>query len=83
MQEMQEMRAQSLGKIPWRRTWQPNPVFLPGESHGQRILAGYGPQCHKELNTSDLAHTSRPEWRSQILSFFVGKSQQMDSNIKK
>ena len=30
-------------KIPWRRKWQPTLVFLPGESHGQRSLAGYGP----------------------------------------
>ena len=29
-----------VGKIPWRRAWQPTPVFLPGESHGQRGLAG-------------------------------------------
>ena len=28
-------------KIPWRRKWQPTPVFLPGKSHGQRSLAGY------------------------------------------
>ena len=28
---------------PWRRAWQPTPVFLPGESHGQRSLAGYSP----------------------------------------
>ena len=27
-------------KIPWRRAWQPTPVFLPGESHGQRSLVG-------------------------------------------
>ena len=32
-----------VGKIPWRRVWQPAPVFLPGESHGQRYLAGYSP----------------------------------------
>ena len=32
-----------VGKIPWRRAWQPNPVFLPGESHGERNLAGYDP----------------------------------------
>ena len=31
-----------VGKITWR-AWQPNPVFLPGESHGQRSLAGYSP----------------------------------------
>ena len=30
-------------KIPWRRAQQPTPVFLPGESHGQRGLAGYSP----------------------------------------
>ena len=30
-------------KIPWRRKWQPTPTFLPGESHGQRSLAGYSP----------------------------------------
>ena len=28
-------------KVPWRRKWQPTPVFLPGEFHGQRSLAGY------------------------------------------
>ena len=36
------------GKIPWRRAWQPTPVFLPGESHGQRSLEGYSPRSHKE-----------------------------------
>ena len=30
-----------VGKIPWRRAWQPTPVLLPGESHGQRSLEGY------------------------------------------
>ena len=37
-----------VGKIPWRRAWQPTPAFLPGESHRQRSLAGYSPQGHKE-----------------------------------
>ena len=32
-----------VGKIPWRRKWQPTSVFLPGKSHGQRSLAGYSP----------------------------------------
>ena len=32
-----------LGKSLWRRAWQPTPVFLPAESHGQRSLAGYSP----------------------------------------
>ena len=35
-------------KIPWRREWQPTPVFLPGEFHGQRSQAGYSPWgCNK------------------------------------
>ena len=36
------------GKIPWRRKWQPSPVFLPRESHGQRSLVGYSPLGRKE-----------------------------------
>ena len=37
---------------PWRRKLQPTPVFLPGKSHGQRILAGYSPWGNKELDTT-------------------------------
>ena len=37
-----------VGKIPGRREWQSTPVFLPGEFHGQRILAGYSSWCRKE-----------------------------------
>ena len=37
-----------VGRIPWRRAWQPTPVFLPGESHEQRSLAGYRPWGRKE-----------------------------------
>ena len=36
------------GKIPWRRKWQPTPVFLPRKSHGQRSLAGCSPWGHKK-----------------------------------
>ena len=36
-----------VGKIPWRRTWQPIPVFLPGESHGQRSLVSYSLWVHR------------------------------------
>ena len=42
-------------KIPWRRAWQPTLVFLPGESHGQRSLAGYSPWGCKELDTTKSA----------------------------
>ena len=41
-----------VGKILWRRKWQPTPVFLPGKSHGQRSLAGYSPWVTKELDTT-------------------------------
>ena len=37
-------------KIPWRRAWQSTPVFLPGESHGQRSLVGYSPWSRKALD---------------------------------
>ena len=42
-----------VGKIPWRRKWQPTPVFLSGESHGQRSLVGYCPWSCKELDMTE------------------------------
>ena len=44
-------------KIPWRRKWQPTPVFLPGESHGQRRLVGYSPRGRKESDTTERLHS--------------------------
>ena len=41
-----------VGYIPWRTEWQVTPVFLPGEFHGQRSLAGYSPWGLKGTNTS-------------------------------
>ena len=50
--------AGMVGKIPWRRKWQPTPVFLPGKSHGQRSLVGYSPRGCKESDmTKQLTHT--------------------------
>ena len=40
------------GKIPWKRKWQPIPVFLPENSHGQKSLEGYSPWGRKEWNTT-------------------------------
>ena len=42
-----------VGKIPWRRKWQPTPVLLPGKSHGWRSLAGYSPWGCKESDTTE------------------------------
>ena len=44
-----------VGKIPWRRAWQPAPVFLPGESHEQRSLVGHRPWGCKELDMTEAA----------------------------
>ena len=41
------------GKIPWRRKWQPTPVFLPGKSHGQSSLVAYCPGGCKESHTAE------------------------------
>ena len=53
-----------VGKIPWRRKWQPSPVFLYGKSHGQRILAGYSPRDHKESDTTEQVNcTDNTAWK--------------------
>ena len=41
------MRETRVGKIPWRRKWQPTPVFLPEKSHGQGSLVDYSPGVAK------------------------------------
>ena len=41
------------GKIPWRRTWQPIPIFLPGKSQGQKKTGGYSPWDYKELDMTE------------------------------
>ena len=43
-----------MGKIPWRREWLLAPVFLPGESHGQRSLAGYSPWGRTEPDRTEV-----------------------------
>ena len=53
-----------VGKIPWRRKWQPTPVLLPGESHGGRSLVGYSPQGRKELDTTERLHFHFHSWLS-------------------
>ena len=46
-----------VGKITWRRKWQPTPILLPRKSHGQRSLVGYSPQGQKELDVTEGRHT--------------------------
>ena len=68
-------------KIPWRRKWQPTPVFWPGESHGQRSLAGYSPRDHKESDTTEWRTrspfyllTPSPVWNESIIWENLGQS---------
>ena len=42
-----------VGKISWRRKWQPTQVSFPGKSHGQRSLVGCSPWSHKESGTTE------------------------------
>ena len=52
-----------LGKIPWRRKWQPTSVFLPKESHAQRGLLGYSPWSRKELDMTERLSTYTVTWK--------------------
>ena len=59
-------------KIPWRRKWQPIPVLLPGKFHGWRILVGYSPWDHEELDTTEQLHwfiiVTERGWRVCLLA---------------
>ena len=58
MQETQEMRFDPwVGKIPWRRKWPPAPVFLPGDSQGQRSLVGDSPWGRRESDMTERLST--------------------------
>ena len=59
-----------VGKIPGGRKWQPIPVFLPEESHGQRSLEGYGPLGPKESDTTVV--TEHAHWVLGSFSRLLG-----------
>ena len=77
-------------KIPWRRAWQPIPVFLPGESYGQRSLAGGNPWgCKESDTTKQLTHTHTIMFKEgkETISKELNKrmrimSQQIENNNK-
>ena len=74
-----------IGKIPWRRTQQPTPVFLPGESHRQRSLVGYSPWGCKELDMTERLilhlqykfymslHKEMKTWRNNRVEWFYSR----------
>ena len=79
--QFRERRFDSwVGKIPWRRKWQPTPVFLSGKPHGQRSLVGYSPWGHKESDTTEQLSNSNNldlslvETLDNICKIPIGKS---------
>ena len=67
VKRLSAMQGTWVGKIPWRRKWQPTPVFLPGKSHGLWSLVGYCPWGRKESDMTEWLHfhfeeQGREEW---------------------
>ena len=58
-----------VGMVPWRRKWQPTPVFLPGKSHGQRSPAGWSMES-RELDTTEQLNNNNSEYEQ---TFSLGK----------
>ena len=60
-------------KIPWRRKWQPSPVFLPGKSHGRQSLVGYCQWGLNELDTTERLHFhfKYPRSSEYLLNFLL------------
>ena len=60
-----------LGRVPWRRKWQPIPVLLLGKSHRWRSLVGYSSWSRKELDTTERLHFQLSGYGS---SFYSGSN---------
>ena len=58
-----------VGKIPWRKKWQPTPVLLPGKFLGQRSLVGYSPWDHHESHMTEQLHFKKMKY--SIFSLFL------------
>ena len=70
-----------LGKIPWRRARQPTLIFLPGESQGQRSLAGYSPWGCKEPDTTEVTEHTRVSEDLQRAAAPTGGSGDTDPDL--
>ena len=69
------MWVRSLGwEVPRRRAWQPTPVFLPGESQGQKSLVGYSPQCCEESNTTEVTRHTRVPWNTVFFMLLLPRN---------
>ena len=74
-----------IGKIPWRKKWQPTPPFLPGNFHGQKNLAGYSPQGLKELDMTehnlDLEKAEESEIKLPTSCWIFKKAREFQKNF--
>ena len=68
-----------VGRIPCRRAWQPTLAFLPGESHGQRSLAGYSLWGHKESDSTE--HTIRERLENLLVATKQGYLKEMSGTV--
>ena len=60
-----------VGKIPWRRAWQPTLGFLPGEFHGQRSLVVYGQLGLKEWDMTEVEACSLTHWTAREVQKYM------------
>ena len=68
-----------VGQIPWRRKWQPTPVFLSVKFHEQRSLVGYSSWDHKELDTSKQLNNSNDIFKGSKTAVLDTRTQAIDS----
>ena len=78
-----------VGKMPWRRKWQPTPVFLPGKSHGQRSLVGDSPQGCKRVEHNSAtkqrkySHTLVISWFKKAPQHYASTPPTLPTHIRK
>ena len=70
--------------ILWRKKWQPTPLFLSGESHGLKSLAGYSPWGYKESNTTEATkhmHMRRTNWQTIVIKIGCCSERKCTSDV--
>ena len=67
--------------MPWRRAWQPTPAFLPGESHGQRSLAGYSPRGHSKVTGHARTQFLRPLFKDPNRSWTNWRQKRITAHV--
>ena len=68
-----------VGKLSWRRKWQPTPVFLPEKFQGERRLAGYSPWGRKESDTTERLSTTERQKRKPLI--LIGNTRKAEMTL--